>query len=81
MPIAVRAALMLFIGVVMFAGPPLLGWGVKDAHGFVSNAARLGYLVLVVLLQLFTNICVIRGISAYYYSPSGSLWSSDHGWR
>lgn len=44
---------MLLIGVVMFAGLPLLGWGVNDIRGFITNPARLGYIVLVVLVQLF----------------------------
>ncbi len=56
MPTAIRSAIMLLIGIVMFAGLPLLGWGLTDAQGFISNPARLGYTVLVVLLQLFTVI-------------------------
>jgi protein-S-isoprenylcysteine O-methyltransferase Ste14 len=52
MPPAIRAAIMLLIGVVLFAGLPLLGWGVSDLRGFISHPARLGYLTLVVLLQL-----------------------------
>jgi protein-S-isoprenylcysteine O-methyltransferase Ste14 len=56
MPAAFRAAIMLLIGVAIFAGLPLLGWGVDDLQGFISNPARLGYIVLVVLLQLFIVI-------------------------
>jgi protein-S-isoprenylcysteine O-methyltransferase Ste14 len=47
---------MLVVGIVMFAGLPLLGWGVNDIHRFLSHPARLGYIALVVLLQLFIVI-------------------------
>jgi protein-S-isoprenylcysteine O-methyltransferase Ste14 len=48
-----RAATTLLIGIVIFVGLPLVGWGVKDAQGFIEHPARLGYTVLVVLLQVF----------------------------
>jgi len=56
MLIAVRAAIKLFFGIVIFAGLPLLGWGVNDLWGFISDPVRLGYIVIVVLLQLFIVI-------------------------
>ena len=52
MSTVVRAAIMLLIGIALFAGLPLLGWGITEARGFISNPARLGYVVLVVLLQM-----------------------------
>jgi protein-S-isoprenylcysteine O-methyltransferase Ste14 len=56
MSTAFRSASKLLIGVAIFAGLPLIGWGVMDARGFVGHPARLGYIVLVVLLQLFVAI-------------------------
>lgn len=56
MKIRIRSALMLLIGIVMFAGLPLLGWGVNDIPGFIGHPARTGYVVLVSLLQLFIVI-------------------------
>ncbi len=56
MSTALRAAMTLLIGIVIFVGLPLVGWGVKDAHGFISHPARLGYTILVVLLQVFVVI-------------------------
>jgi protein-S-isoprenylcysteine O-methyltransferase Ste14 len=52
-----RSSTKLLIGVVIFVGLPLVGWGVRDVQGFFVHPARLGYVVLVVLLQL---IVVIR---------------------
>jgi protein-S-isoprenylcysteine O-methyltransferase Ste14 len=47
MPVFVK----FLAGVLIFAGLPLVGWGVTDVRGFLGHPARLGYLVLVVLLQ------------------------------
>jgi protein-S-isoprenylcysteine O-methyltransferase Ste14 len=41
---------------VIFVGLPLLGWGVKDVHGFISHPARLIYTVLSVVLQVVVVI-------------------------
>ena len=51
-----RSSLALFIGVVIFVGLPLLGWGVTDVVGFVNHPARLSYVLLVVLLEVFVVI-------------------------
>ena len=51
-----RSSIALFIGVAIFVGPPLMGWGVADIQGFVSHPARLGYAVLVILLAIFVVI-------------------------
>lgn len=56
MSTALRIALTLAIGIVIFAGLPLVGWGVPDARDFINNPVRLGYIVLVVLLQIFVVI-------------------------
>lgn len=39
-------------GCVLFAGLPLVGWGVTDIQGFAANTARLAFLVTVVVLQI-----------------------------
>jgi len=52
-----RSSTKLLIGILIFVGLPLVGWGVRDIQGFISQPARLGFVVLVVLLQI---IVVIR---------------------
>jgi protein-S-isoprenylcysteine O-methyltransferase Ste14 len=52
MPRPLRTAVAILIGLLIYAGLPLLGWGVLDAHGFIGHTARLGYLALVVVLQV-----------------------------
>lgn len=56
MSIAIRTAIKLFMGIVIFVGLPLVGWGVKDLRGFMSDPVRPGYAVIVVLLQIFIVI-------------------------
>lgn len=51
-PLAVKFA----IGLFLFAGLPLIGWGVADLNGFVSQPARLLYLFVVAILQFITVI-------------------------
>jgi protein-S-isoprenylcysteine O-methyltransferase Ste14 len=51
-----RSSTKLFIGIVIFVGLPLVGWGVRDFQGFIGHPARLGYVVLVVLLQVIVVI-------------------------
>jgi len=41
---------------VIFVGLPLVGWGVKDVQGFIGHPVRLGYAVIVVLLQAFVAV-------------------------
>jgi protein-S-isoprenylcysteine O-methyltransferase Ste14 len=52
-----RSSIKLLAGILIFVGLPLIGWGVRDIQGFFVHPARLGYVVLVVLLQI---IVVIR---------------------
>ncbi len=58
MSTAVASAVGLLIGIVIFVGLPLVAWGVTDVQGFVSHPARLGYIVLVVLLQVLVVIWI-----------------------
>ncbi len=51
MSITMRGMTALLIGIVIFAGLPLAGWGVRDIQGFIANPARLGYMILAVALQ------------------------------
>jgi hypothetical protein len=48
-----RSRVKLIVGVAIFAGLPLLGWGVADLRAFAGDPARLGYLLVVAALQLF----------------------------
>lgn len=54
----VRAAGTLLIGMAIFVGLPLVGWGVGDAAGFAAHPARFGYLIVAVLLQASVVIAV-----------------------
>jgi protein-S-isoprenylcysteine O-methyltransferase Ste14 len=47
-----RAITGIVIGSLIFAGLPLLGWGITDVQGFVNHPARFGYILVVVLLQI-----------------------------
>jgi len=46
----------ILIGIALFAGLPLLGWGVMDIPGFFENPVRLAYIVTVVFLQVLVVI-------------------------
>ena len=52
MPTIMRSVVMFLVGIVLFIGLPLLGWGVADLLGFTSNPVRVSYAGLVVLLQI-----------------------------
>ena len=41
----------LLLGLLIFTGLPLLGWGPTDLAGFFANPARLAYLALVGMVQ------------------------------
>ena len=56
MSIAFRAARTLLPGIVIFAGLPFVGWGVKDSHGFIAHPARFSYITLAILLQVLIVI-------------------------
>lgn len=45
-------AVKLLLGMVLFVGLPLLGWGVTDGAGFFANPARAAYVVVAVVLQI-----------------------------
>jgi protein-S-isoprenylcysteine O-methyltransferase Ste14 len=47
-----KALLKILFGCVLYAGLPLLGWGVTDAAGFCAQPARAAYLGMVLLLQI-----------------------------
>jgi protein-S-isoprenylcysteine O-methyltransferase Ste14 len=53
---AFRSSIKLLVGIAIFIGLPLVGWGVRDAHGFIGHPARLSYAVIIVLLQVFVVI-------------------------
>jgi protein-S-isoprenylcysteine O-methyltransferase Ste14 len=53
-----RNLLKLFIGLIIFIGLPLLAWGITDIPGFFQSPARLGYVVLVLLVHLVEVIAI-----------------------
>lgn len=56
-----RTVITLLIGIFIFVGLPITGWGVGDVAGFLENPARRGYALLVVLLQLAV-LLIIPGV-------------------
>jgi len=50
MAIALRSAISLLVGIAIFVGLPLVGWGVMDVRGFPGHPARLAYVVFAILL-------------------------------
>jgi protein-S-isoprenylcysteine O-methyltransferase Ste14 len=57
---AFRAAGFVLLGVALFLGLPLLGWGVDDARGFYAHPARTAYAVLVVLHALLLVVVAVK---------------------
>lgn len=45
--------LSLIFGLLIFVGLPLLGWGVRQVPGFFEDPARIAYVVVISLLQIF----------------------------
>jgi protein-S-isoprenylcysteine O-methyltransferase Ste14 len=45
------ASVKLIVGVVLFVGLPLLGWGITDWTSFFDHPARLFYAILIILMQ------------------------------
>ena len=41
----------ILVGVLLFVGLPLLGWGLADIPGFLANPARLAYVIIASLIQ------------------------------
>lgn len=52
----VRFITKLTIGIVIFIGLPLLGWGITDISGFFSNPARCMYVVFELLSAVIITI-------------------------
>lgn len=50
--------LKVLIGITLFVGLPLVGWGVRDFKEFFAHPARLGYIVLAILLQIVAVVMV-----------------------
>ena len=57
-----RALRWFFIPLIPLLGLPLLGWGIDDIRGFLSNLARLGFLLA----------ATVPGLAeAYYVTKAG----------
>ncbi len=46
----------IIIGCFLFAGLPVIGWGIFDSTGFISHPIRLAYIVIAVLMQIIIVI-------------------------
>ena len=56
--INMRKLISFIIGVIIFSGLPLVGWGLNDFNGFVHNKARLSYIIMMAILSLLVVIFV-----------------------
>lgn len=63
------ATVKLLLGIVLFIGLPLIGWGAGDLEDFISHPARLGYIGLMFLLQA---IVVLRLPAVGQRRPPGT---------
>jgi protein-S-isoprenylcysteine O-methyltransferase Ste14 len=70
-----RAFLLSLIQAIPFLGLLLLGWGIDDLQGFLSNFPRLGYLVIVPVFGFIDSLGVIGG------SAGSPLNKGDEGKR
>ncbi len=50
----------LFLGVFLFVGLPLLGWGMNDWQDFITHPARFSYLVAAFVLQIIVVFYFLR---------------------
>lgn len=46
------------MGIIIFSGMPIVGWGIKDITGFVQNPARLIYVIMMAVLTLLVVLIV-----------------------
>ena len=46
----------VIIGSIIFVGLPILGWGIADVQGFIAHPARVGYIVICILLQIVVAV-------------------------
>jgi protein-S-isoprenylcysteine O-methyltransferase Ste14 len=46
------------IGVIIFSGLPLIGWGLKDIGGFAQNPYRLAFIFIMAILTVFVVIFI-----------------------
>jgi protein-S-isoprenylcysteine O-methyltransferase Ste14 len=53
-----RKIISFLIGTLLFAGLPLLAWGIRDASGYFQNAARSGYFFMMIGLTLLAVLFV-----------------------
>ena len=46
----------LIIGILIFAGVPLIGWGLRHLESYFQNPARTAYIFLAIILQIVVVI-------------------------
>lgn len=47
-----KKLLSLFTGLFIFAGLPLIGWGLRDLSGFIQNPIRLLFIIMMAVLSV-----------------------------
>ena len=51
-----RLVLYIIATALLYLGIPLLGWGLGDLGGYISNSTRLGYALVVGLFSLAVGV-------------------------
>ncbi len=54
--LVMKNLLALLVGLILFIGLPLLGWGIGQLPGFFHHPARVGYMVIIFMLQVFSAL-------------------------
>jgi protein-S-isoprenylcysteine O-methyltransferase Ste14 len=54
----VRSVLALIFGTIIFAGVPILSWGIKNINQFFEHPARALYVITIVSLQIFSVLYI-----------------------
>ena len=46
------------MGVIIFSGLPVIGWGINDINGFMQNPFRASYIIIMAVLVILVVIFV-----------------------
>ena len=65
MPRVLNFLYKVLVGVVLFVGLPLVGWGIGNAAGFFANPGRIAYVIFTIIGQLVMN-AVFPNVSGKY---------------
>jgi protein-S-isoprenylcysteine O-methyltransferase Ste14 len=53
-----RKIFSLIVGVIFFIALPIIAWGLNDFKGYFNNPARLGYVIIMIVMMILVVIFV-----------------------